>query len=194
MIDSMTTTDTILNRLRTETRPQHEQTETVLYADKLMAGLLVRAEYEHLLVIHYRFHEALETALARHANFFADYDHTTRRKTPWLRADLAQVGLPIPAPMPGLFAGWSGYQLLGALYVAEGSTLGGRVIARALSRTPDLVELAATAQFFTGYGDQTGLLWKAFGTYLTEKANGHDNEIIEAAGRSFAIFSQLANG
>ncbi len=184
--------DTILNRLRTETRSQHEQTETELFADKLMAGTLSRAEYERLLVIHYLFHQALETAVAAHADFFADYDRETRRKTPWLVADLALVGSAIPAPIPGLFAGWNSYQLLGAMYVAEGSTLGGRVIAKALSRTPGLTDIAATSQFFGGYGEQTGSLWKTFGLYLMEKANGHDNEIVEAAAVAFGVFGELA--
>ncbi len=186
-----TMNETILTRLRTETRLQHEQTETVLFADKLMAGTLSQAEYEQLLVIHYRFHQALETAVTTHSDFFWGYDRETRRKTPWLLADLALIGVPVPAPASGLFAGWTGYQLLGAMYVAEGSTLGGRLIAKALSRTPGLAQIAAASQFFGGYGEQTGPLWKLFGIYLTGKAKGHENEIIDAAARAFGIFAQL---
>ena len=181
----------LLTRLKLETRSQHQQTETLLYADKLMNGTLARAEYEHLLVIHYLFHQALETAVAVQSPFFAGCDLELRRKTPWLVADLRQLAITLPAALPGLFADWNGYQLLGALYVAEGSTLGGRVIAGALHRTPALADVAAS-QFFGGYGEQTGPLWKAFGAYLTGRADDHDNLVINAAIRAFGHFQRIA--
>ncbi len=185
------TTDTILFRLRNETRARHEQTETLLYASKIRTGTLLRTEYEHLLVIHYRFHQALETALAAEADFFAGCDCKARQKTPWLVADLIQLGLPLPGPRPDLFAGWNEYQLLGAMYVAEGATLGGQVIAKALSQNPTLRELAAQSLFFGGYGAQTSLRWKTFGLFLTNRAEGFADEIVDAADRAFVIFDQL---
>lgn len=186
--------DIILSRLKADTQLQHEQTESLLYARQIMAGSLSRVQYEHLLVIHYLFHQALETAVATQKDFFRALDVGIRQKTPWLAADLVRISLPLPVHEPHLFAGWNGYQLLGAMYVAEGSMLGGRVIARALSNIPELAQLAGESHFFGGYGDRTGSLWKAFGLYLTEKTNGHDDEIIEAAAQSFSIFRQLAKG
>lgn len=180
----------LLTRLKIDTRPRHQQTETVLYADKLMAGTLTHNEYVQLLIIHYRFHQALETAIANQARFFADYEADARRKTPWLVTDLQQAEVNLPAPAPGLFTDWTTYQLLGALYVAEGSTLGGRVIAGALRRTPGLGGL--TSRFFGGYGEQTGPLWKLFGAWLIQRADNHDEEIVEAANRTFGHFQQLA--
>ncbi|WP_157816138.1 biliverdin-producing heme oxygenase [Spirosoma pollinicola] len=182
----------ILARLKIETRPHHQQTETRLYARKLMAGTLTRTEYGHLIGIHYRFHQALETAVATQSGFFAGYDRETRRKTPWLVTDLERLGLPLPSPRPGLFADWNGYQLLGALYVAEGATLGGQVVDQALRRIPDLEEAAVPSRFFGGYGDQTRPHWQAFGTYLTERAREHHDEVVDAAGRAFDYFSELA--
>jgi heme oxygenase (biliverdin-IX-beta and delta-forming) len=181
--------DTILTRLKDETRAQHQQTETLLFADKLLNGSLSRPEYGLLLTIHYHFHQALEAAIAGQTGFFADYDREARRKTPWLVADLEQAGLTLPAPLP-LFTDWTGHQLLGAMYVAEGSTLGGRVIANALRQTPDLSGL--TSRFFGGYGDQTGPRWKAFGAYLIRRSNNQDNLIVDAANQAFAQFQQLA--
>ena len=182
----------LLTRLKVETRSQHQQTETLLYADKLMNGTLSRAEYEHLLLIHYLFHQALEVAVAAQAHFFAGYDRDLRRKTPWLVTDLQQLGLELPpVALPVLFDDWNGYQLLGALYVAEGSTLGGRVIAGALRRTPALADVAAS-QFFGGYGELTGPLWKAFGAYLTGRADGYDDLVVDAAIEAFGHFQHIA--
>lgn len=180
----------LLTRLKTDTRARHQQTETLLFAGKLMAGTLSPADYAQLLQIHYRFYQSLETAVAEQPQFFSGYDHEERRKTPWLMADLNQIGTALPAPAPDLFKDWTGYQLLGALYVAEGATLGGRVIAGALRRTPGLSHLIP--RFFGGYGEQTGPRWKAFGRFLTNRADGHDSGIIEAADRAFGCFGQLA--
>lgn len=185
------TTDTILLRLRNETRARHEQTETLLYADKIRGGTLERAEYEHVMVIHYLFHQSLESALAVQSDFFADCDRKARQKTPWLVSDLGQLGVPLPKTRPDLFVGWNEYQLLGAMYVAEGATLGGQVIAKALSENLTLRELAAQSQFLGGYGAQTGLRWKTFGLFLTNRAEMHADEIVDAADRAFRVFDQL---
>lgn len=182
----------LLDRLKTETRSNHLQTETLLYAETLMAGTLTRAELAHLITIHYQFHQALETAVTAQADFFADFDYAQRQKTPWLLADLQQVGVNLPQPNPDLFEGWTGYELLGALYVGEGSTLGGQVIAKALRRTPELGDAAASLRFFGGYGDRTGLLWKEFGAYLLGQAHGQEETIIDAAQRAFDCFRKLA--
>jgi heme oxygenase (biliverdin-IX-beta and delta-forming) len=186
------TNDSILTRLKEQTRARHERTEALLFADKLLTATLSREEYGQLLTIHYRFHQALETALDGQADFFADYDREARRKTPWLVADLEQAGLTLPETATQLFENWTGQQLLGAIYVAEGSTLGGRVIANALRQTPGLSGL--TSRFFGGYGDQTGPRWKTVGTYLTQRANSLDDEIVNGANQAFDYFGQLATG
>lgn len=180
----------LLYRLKTETRARHERTEAVLLADKLMAGRFSRAEYEQVLLIHYQFHRSLERAVAAQPVFFADYDQATRQKTPWLVADLQQAQVRLPALTSNGFANWTGYELLGALYVAEGSTLGGQVVVRALRQTPALIGLEL--RFFAGYGPQTGPLWKAFGAYLTSHANGHDDEIVDGADRAFGFFEEFS--
>lgn len=180
----------ILTQLKLETRTRHEQTERLLYAQQLMAGLLTRDEYVHLLTIHYRFHQALEAAVTKQAGALAGYDYQASRKTPWLVADLQRMGVPLPSPAADLFAGWNATQLLGALYVAEGSMLGGQVIAKALRRTPALTDV--DSQFFGGYGAQTGPRWKAFCTYLTQRAEGHQIAVVAAADQAFSYFQQLA--
>lgn len=185
-------TPNLLQRLKDETSQQHTETEAMLFTPELMAGMLTPDQYGDLLRIHYQFHQALETALAHHADFLAGYDWQERRKTPWLTADLDRLQCPLPPPVPGLFAGWSGYELLGALYVSEGSTLGGRYIAKSLRRIPELQDEAVRGQFFTGYGEQTGAHWKAFGAFLLQRADTDHTRIIDAARRTFAYFQQLA--
>ncbi|MGZ5285453.1 MAG: biliverdin-producing heme oxygenase, partial [Kaistella sp.] len=51
-------------------------------------------------------------------------------------------------------------EAFGILYVMEGSTLGGNMIAKQLSKNPDFQEV--TFSYFRCYGDKTGSYWKSF--------------------------------
>ncbi|MBO0934696.1 biliverdin-producing heme oxygenase [Fibrella aquatilis] len=173
----------IMPHLKQETAGLHQQTEQLMHTGKLMAGSLSLAEYAHLLAIQTVFHRSLEQAVGHNDSFFSDFDWQSRQKTNWLLADLQQLNQPIPSVDDTLFAHLTGYQLLGAMYVAEGSMLGGRVIAKALARTPALCQ--APIRFYTGYGDLTGPYWKAFGAYLTHRAPSHEADILAGAIRAF---------
>ena len=57
-------------------------------------------------------------------------------------------------------------QAFGALYVIEGSTLGGAIILKML-RKKESVDIPENAvQFFNGYGDQNLAMWQRFKEYL----------------------------
>ena len=58
---------------------------------------------------------------------------------------------------------------LGALYVLEGSTMGGVQIARALRAVIDEPD-GAGRRFFLGYGDRHGAMWRAFLAQLEQLA------------------------
>lgn len=181
----------LLDRLRQETRPLHEQTEQLFYTDALRNGTLSAIEYSHLLRTHLVFHQALETAIDRDPDFFRDYEPDTRRKTPWLEADLAYLQEPMPALRSDLFAAWSPVALLGAAYVGEGSMLGGTVIGRMLQQSEAIRPLLAHARFYQGYGPATGSNWKRFGAFLTEQGTPYTDEIVDAAERAFSLYQTV---
>ena len=96
-----------------------------------------------------------------------------RGKVSLLSADLAALRLsPLVAPclMPGDVVA-SPAIALGAMYVLEGSTLGGRVIERHCAG-PLGVSPAHGGAFYHGYGARTGALWQAFGVVL----ESHDTD------------------
>lgn len=185
---------TVLERLRHETRPLHEQTEQLFYTEALQNGTLSEVEYRHLLRTHLLFHQALETAIARNPDFFREYEPETRRKTLWLQHDLNQLNEPLPQPDSDLFANWTPPAQLGAAYVGEGSMLGGTVIWRLLQKNPAIQPLLAQARFYQGYGPSTGSQWKRFGAFALQQGEPHADEVIAAAGKAFvdyqAIFRQ----
>ncbi len=180
---------TLLARLRDETRPDHEHTEQLLYADALRAGTLSVNQYRHLLLMHGAYHHALEQAIDAHPAFFRGYEPDMRRKTPWLLTDLAQVQLTLPT-LPNLFADWTAAELLGAAYVGEGSMLGGKTVWHYLQQSPALHPLLQQARFYRGYGPETGGYWRAFGLFVTQQTVAPE-EVILAARRAFRVYQDL---
>ena len=102
-------------------------------------------------------------------------------KGAWLRADLATLGVSPPSPdtPPPVIPDPVHPAALGIAYVLEGSTLGGRVLAR----RPHL----ARFRTFQGYGSDTGRLWQELVIDL-ESAGGHPaarSTIVRSARETF---------
>jgi heme oxygenase len=77
---------------------------------------------------------------------------------------------------------------LGCLYVLEGSTLGGQLIAREV-QTRFGVEEKTGAGFFHGYGSQTGVKWREFCTSVRIYAAGGKSQsaIVHSARSTFEL-------
>ena len=72
---------------------------------------------------------------------------------------------------------------LGALYVVEGSCLGGQVLYRRLQESLAL-DREHGASFFYGYGEHTGAMWKAFTCLLRQQVT----DCVQAADAACAMF------
>jgi heme oxygenase (biliverdin-IX-beta and delta-forming) len=112
-----------------------------------------------------------------------------RQRTAMLERDLAWFGVSQPnhrrPPLPQMNDNAS---LLGAMYVMEGSTLGGQYIARHVERVLSLKEGNGNA-YFRGYEQQTGSMWKESCEMLRMKVPESDAEIaIGSAKAMFAVF------
>ena len=79
---------------------------------------------------------------------------------------------------------------IGALYVMEGSTLGGKQICRMIADNLNLPDHTALS-FFYGYGAGTGSRWKEFLRVL-DQFSGTDQEpvIVEKANEVFLGFRE----
>jgi heme oxygenase (biliverdin-IX-beta and delta-forming) len=179
---------TLPERLKEQTRPLHEATEQLLYINELRNGTLSPDAYVHLLRTHLMYHQALEDAIARFPDFFAEYNLDARRKSPWLVADLTQLEQTLPASMPELFANWSPVELLGAAYVSEGSMLGGKFVWQMLQQNPAILSLLTDARFYQGYGKDTGRLWKEFLAFLQQQGEPQADLVVDAAMRAFRAY------
>jgi len=171
---------TLLERLKIETRAAHDRIEGAIDLDRRIAS---REAYRDLLIRFHGFHKAWESAAAGMApdrGFFQN-----RCKTRLLARDLEALGLapeeierlpqchplmPLPAPEA----------VLGSMYVVEGSTLGGAIIAREVERRFGYTAQTGCA-YFRSYGRDIAAMWKSFGAILLEASSPKTDDVIVAS-------------
>lgn len=168
----------ILQRLRAETHPYHHALEQTEFNQALAAGSVSAAATARFLAKLYGFLRPYEAHL-RHHSFGPDWQIERRQRAHLIEQDLADATcLPECADMPDLR---TRPQLLGALYVLEGSTLGGQVITRQLAKAG-----ISTRAYFTGYAEHTGPMWKSFCQLLAAEATpDNETEIVQSAIQTF---------
>lgn len=157
-----------------------------------MKSIHSKQEYIKLLQIFYTYFGALEEKINRFISpdLLADYDE--RRKAQSLRADITALDGPVPqlAPENDTPAITDSLQAFGALYVIEGSTLGGQIISKMMARQLNINDSKGLS-FFNSYGDQTETKWAAFKDVLNHQAKTDDDaeRVIEAADATFLKFN-----
>jgi len=181
-------------------------------------GILRSALREKTAAIHERLHQhdgfhALQRGnitvqsygdlLKRLYGFYLPYEAAARtppERSDWLRYDLASLSIPdyswdmIPIcdHMPVLD---TVERRLGALYVVEGSTLGGRALAIRLDGICG-VGVTEGRRFFQGRGGDTGEAW----TGILQRLNNCDDDetthaaVVDAALETFACFERWMTG
>ncbi|MEN9478965.1 MAG: hypothetical protein RLZZ298_360 [Pseudomonadota bacterium] len=148
--------------LRAATRDLHHRLDHHALLAPLVRSGLSMADYGLALQALYAINAPTERAISDYIDAQGlPFNYAARCRMPDLLSDLAYLGLSVP-PMawvgPDLH---SPGQLVGCLYVLEGSTLGGRVIFKQLQSALKLDE-ATGGRFFAGNGDQTIPMWQAF--------------------------------
>jgi heme oxygenase len=183
-----------LDYLKQATRSDHEATESIV---SLMDPALTRADYVAVLQRMYGAVRAWDDWSSAHAPRSLVSLLENRRRSPLIEADLNTLHAEIPAPHNDT-ASLAGYlhgdeaertaAFLGAMYVIEGSTLGGQYIARHVEQTLHL-EPGRGDSYFRGYGDQTGSMWRDFKAVLAEVPDVRTALVIQSAKQMFAFFA-----
>jgi heme oxygenase len=176
--------------LKTETACHHEAIENAKRLTRLGSDDFSKAEYIDILEKFYGFYQPLERAFSKHTEVMAALDYDQRFKLPLLQKDLTLFGhtpdslsrLPECEDLPTTET--TG-QVLGCIYVMEGSTHGSQFIAKRLRAHFNLEGEGVT--FYEGYGKDTMSQWKAFKTYLDQvvNQNGEDEAVVHAAAETF---------
>jgi len=184
----------ILNQLRSQTKDAHLALEKLLIPkikDTDNAG-----KYAALLSLFYGYFHPLEQRIKAHIQPEVLPDLEERRKSDLLLSDLRQAGNHTrPSLCTDLPAVDTQAAALGALYVMEGSTLGGKVITSMLVKNLGISHEKGIS-FFYGYGPVTEAMWETFRMALERYASeNNQEEIVTAAENTFIKFRNwvLAN-
>ena len=184
--------------LRQETHHYHSQ----LNHHPLLIGLTTEnyslTNYHKVLNAYFAIYQGLETRIEL---FTSKQDcsssYVERIKLPWLAQDLAffnasariqESQFDIEELMPSID---NLGQLIGLLYVIEGSTLGGQHISKALLKYHGLT-FDQGARFFHGYGERTLTFWNDFVAYL-ENVLEDDQQFLlakQASCKTFELFQR----
>ncbi|RVT98396.1 heme oxygenase [Mucilaginibacter limnophilus] len=148
------------------------------------------ADYAALLQYFYAYFAALEDAIAPYITGEVLVDYVKRRKSGRLLADIEELGADLnkhpDVTVPEIN---NAKQAMGALYVMEGSVLGGTIIVQMLAKAG----ITKGISFFSGYGADNGVMWKQFTTALNQVAITPDEEqeVIDSATATFVNFKQV---
>ena len=172
--------------LKEQTYPEHQASEKKMILALKKIG--TREDYGHLLNWMYGFYGPLEELIQKQLtnDMLPDIDRRTRAE--FLLWDIRDLALPNSEPdicreLPVVD---SVEQAIGALYVLEGSTLGGRIIAAMIQR-----QLGPTAPtgYFNGYGEENSRMWQAYKEFLDQpRTPEQQTAIVEAAKATFITF------
>ena len=175
--------------LKLHTKANHLQVEKLLVAK--MRSIANSDDYVELLQIFYGYFGALEDKINRYIGNLQLPDYAERRKSESLFNDIKSLGNTVPQKPEVLDLPIieNSLQAFGALYVIEGSTLGGKIIAKLIANQLNLQNNNGLS-FFTSYGDKTEKMWDGFKEILDmQPQNQADTKIIlDAANDTFLKF------
>jgi heme oxygenase len=176
-------------KIKEATLTYHQQTEKVLVGK--MKSMRSKQDYIDLLTAFYSYFGGLEQHIERYINASNLVNYNDRRKTAALIDDLKALGGNIPPIAQGndLPEIDNYLQAFGALYVIEGSTLGGKIISKMIQQHLHINDDAGLS-FFNSYGDKMQDMWDSFKAILNSvAATPADEEIIlQAANQTFIKF------
>jgi heme oxygenase len=179
--------------LRTQTRINHQLLETQGGFAKIMQPNITLSDYQSLLALLYRFYASVEPALC---SALAPLPFSTiyRPRLKLIGDDLTKSGGHLPPPSEIQLPMRSPAEILGTVYVLEGSSLGGQVICRHLQKTLG-EKINRALGFYTEIGTNAGKHWKSVGILLTQELNTTEKleQAAKAANLTFAALLQLAS-
>jgi len=170
--------------LKKRTFDAHTRAENIL--NSKLNSITTYDDYGRMLKMFYGFYQPLEKIISQYIGREILYDIDERRNSISILTDLKAIGRSTGAPwlctdLPNIN---STANALGAMYVLEGSTLGGRMISRMLMKN-DFVQFdASNLHFFSGYGENTGSKWTNF-LFVIDQYGNEAIDMIRTANDTF---------
>ena len=154
--------------LKEKTRIYHDEIEGKLESNRLFDGSFTQDNYYKMLLVNHQFIKAYEPEIH---SLLSEEDKTFLAKINFNKLDLIEkdlIELKLhPNTISPIQTLANRAEALGALYVIEGSMLGGMVIAKQLKKYPELE--TASFNYFGHYGAHIGPIWKEFIQFLNDQ-------------------------
>lgn len=144
-------------------------------------------EYAEVLKHFYSYFSTVEQAIAPFITVEVLPDYAERRNSTHIKADIIALGGDInqlpEAEAPKVN---NALEALSALYVLEGSIMGGPYIVQMLNK----YGITEGTSFFSGYGEDTGKMWGAFIATLNKYGEDESTHTraVEVANETFSKF------
>lgn len=158
----------IADILKKETRQYHDEIEFKLESYRLFDGTFTQDNYYKMLLVNHQFIKAYESEIF---NLLNEEDKSLLNRINFnklrlIEKDLSELHL-TPNEIYPIHSLENREEAFGALYVIEGSMLGGMVIAKQLKKYTELE--FANFNYFGHYGNDIGPIWKEFVEYLNQE-------------------------
>ncbi|HWJ29460.1 MAG TPA: biliverdin-producing heme oxygenase [Flavisolibacter sp.] len=186
---SLTFSETsVASALKDATKELHQLAEASLHPK--LHQIVSRQDYASILKMFYGYFHPMEALISRYITEKQLPDITERRKSSLIMDDLHSLdcdlkNTDICASLPTIN---DVLDALGAMYVLEGSSLGGRMITKILLRNQHAGLTTNHLRFFNGYGEDTGPKWLAFQNVINLYKT-HEDRLIESANQTFRYFA-----
>ncbi|WP_443939653.1 biliverdin-producing heme oxygenase [Pedobacter sp. MW01-1-1] len=170
----------------TKTEHQHLEKKVV----QKLKSIRSNSDYATLLKCFYAYFNHIEETIKPFIlkEVLPDYDE--RRNASYIKSDILALGADMSdLPATRVPQITNTIEALGALYVLEGSIMGGSIIVKMLEK----VGITAGVSFFSGYGEATGMMWGNFIAVLNKYATNPQAEAdaIRAANETFKNFGYV---
>lgn len=187
-----TTVTTLPYVLRRATLAAHHRIDHHPFLAPLVRAELTVDHYLRILDFFQRFYEELQPVIEE-ATHQLNCDYELGDRLAWLKDDLASLEHtnPLPALDMELPRPYRPAHLVGWLYVIEGSTQGGQIIARQLQTS---LQLTAShgARFFHGWGEATPRHWQDYWGFANLHCPPESYETVTASALELFIFLEDA--
>ncbi len=174
--------------IKEATKTAHQQLEKKVVLQ--LKAIRSDADYAALLKNFYAYFSKVEKAITPFITPEVLPDYKDRRNASYLKQDIEELGFSIDElPAAAAPAIGNTAQALGALYVMEGSIMGGSIIVQMLAKGG----ITKGVSFFSGYGPTTGEMWGKFIGVLNQHgaSAAAETAAIDAANETFSRFGDV---
>ena len=160
-------------KIKEHTAFSHKQLEShALFRN--LSGTFDEQEYLKLLIKLQTYYQSLEKAYVPFFKDVSSLEIAKRQRAHILSEDIKNRSGATSVHTIDVPVIDSIYKATGALYVIEGSTLGARFISQSLAQSG--LHASNGAAYFSGYGEETGTMWKTFVQFMNEVSSSEEEE------------------